>query len=118
MQQNGINDKKYDVELFEEIYDYLVEEWHGGKVHKIRDSVIHLMRGQVFEIDGKKIFTFGGARSHDISGGILELDDPDFRIKKKRLDQGFEPYRIHHLSWWEREMPSREEMAEGRRNLK
>jgi DNA repair exonuclease SbcCD nuclease subunit len=75
------------------------------------------MRGQVFKIGGKKIFTFGGARSHDISGGVLELDDPDFRAKKKRLDLGYEPYRINHLSWWEREMPSQEEMDEGRRNL-
>ena len=75
------------------------------------------MRGQVFEIDGKKIFTFGGARSHDISGGILELDEPNFRTKKKWLDQGYEPYRINHLSWWEREMPSQEEMDEGKRNL-
>ena len=53
----------------------------GGKVHKIRPSVIHLMRGQVFELEGKKIFTFGGASCHDIDGGILELDDPEFRQK-------------------------------------
>lgn len=31
----------------------------------IQKSFLHLMRGQVFEIDGKKIFTFGGASSHD-----------------------------------------------------
>ena len=73
-------------ENFDRLYEYPIEEWHGGKVHKIRESVIHLMRGQVFEIDGKKIFTFGGARSHDISSEILELDDPNFRAKKKRLD--------------------------------
>ena len=104
-------------ENFDRLYDYPVEEWHGGKVHKVRDSVIHLMRGQVFEIDGKKMFAFGGARSHDISGGILKPDDPNFKTKKKRLDQGYEPYRINHLTWWEREMPSQEEMDEGRRNL-
>lgn len=104
-------------ENFDRLYAYPVEEWHGGKVHKIRDSVIHLMRGQVFEIGGKKIFTFGGARSHDISGGILELDDPDLMEKRKILNQGIRPYRINHLSWWEREMPSEEEMDEGRRNL-
>lgn len=40
-------------ENFDRLYDYPVEEWHGGKVHKIRPSVIHLMRGQVFDIDGK-----------------------------------------------------------------
>ena len=40
-----------------------VTNWHGGKVHKLNESVIHLMRGQVYEIDGKKWFTFGGAKS-------------------------------------------------------
>lgn len=30
----------------------MLMDWHGGKVHKIRPSVIHLMRSQVFEIDG------------------------------------------------------------------
>lgn len=42
-------------ENFDRLYAYPVEEWHGGKVHKIRPSVIHLMRGQVFELEGKKI---------------------------------------------------------------
>jgi hypothetical protein len=66
---------------------YPVEEWHGGKVHKIRPSVIHLMRGQVYELQGKKFFTFGGAQSHDISGGILELDDPDLYEKRRKLSE-------------------------------
>lgn len=70
-------------ENFDRLYQYPVEEWNGGKVHKIRPSVIHLMRGQVFNIAGKKIFTFGGAKSHDISGGILELDDPEFAKREK-----------------------------------
>jgi len=104
-------------ENFDIINSYPVEIWNGGKVHKIRKDIIHLMRGQVFEIEGKKIFTFGGARSHDISAGILELDDPDFEKKRKKLDSGFEPYRVNHLSWWEKEMPTNEEMEEGRANL-
>lgn len=104
-------------ENFDRLYNYPVEEWNGGKVHKIRPSVIHLIRGQVFTIEGKKIFTFGGARSHDIFGGILELDDPDYREKRKTLDKGWKPYRVNHLSWWRQELPSEEEMAEGRRNL-
>ena len=41
-------------ENFTRLYNYPVEEWHGGKVHKIRDSVIHLMRGEIFDIDNKK----------------------------------------------------------------
>ena len=48
-------------ENFTRLYiDYPVEEWHGGKMHKIRDSVLHLMRGEIFDIDSKKIFSFGG----------------------------------------------------------
>ena len=104
-------------ENFDRLTAYPVEEWHGGKVHKIRPSVIHLMRGQVYELEGKKIFTFGGASSHDISGGILELDDLNFKKKKKELDTGWKPYRINHLSWWKEELPSVEEMEEGQRNL-
>ncbi len=71
-------------ENFDRLYAYPVEEWHGGKVHKIRPTVIHMMRGQVFAIDGKSVFTFGGASSHDIDGGILEPEDPDFKRKKSR----------------------------------
>ena len=62
-------------ENFERLYGYPVEEWHGGKVHKIRDSVLHLMRGEIFDIDNKKIFAFGGAKSHDIKDGIVNLDE-------------------------------------------
>ena len=104
-------------ENFDRLYSYAVEEWNGGKVHRIRPTVIHLMRGQVFTLEGKTIFAFGGARSHDISGGILEYDDPDFLRKRKILDRSFEPYRVNHYSWWEQEMPSDEEMDEGITNL-
>lgn len=72
---------------------YPVEIWNGGKVHKISDSIIHLMRGQVFTIEGKKFFTFGGAQSTD------------------------KLYRKEGISWWAREMPSDEEYEEGFSNL-
>ena len=104
-------------ENFDRLYAYPVEEWHGGRIHKIRPSVIHMMRGQVFEIEGKSIFTFGGASSHDIDGGILEPEGPDFKRKKRMLDQDWRPYRINHVSWWSQELPTEEEMEEGRRNL-
>ena len=42
-------------ENFDRLYQYPVEEWHEGKVHKIRDSVLHLMRGEIFNIDNKKM---------------------------------------------------------------
>lgn len=104
-------------ENFDRLYQYPVEDWHGGKVHKIRDSVLHLMRGQVFEIEEKKIFSFGGASSHDIQGGVLEPDDPEFEKKYATLSRGYLPLRINHWSWWKQELPSEEEMEEGRQNL-
>ena len=81
-------------ENFDMLNAYDVEMWQGGKVHKIADDIIHLMRGQVFEIDGKTIFTFGGARSTD---------------KSRRTE---------HESWWAEEMPNYDELDEGILNLK
>lgn len=104
-------------ENFDRLYSYPVELWHGGKVHKIRPSVIHLMRGQIYEIDGKSFFTFGGASSHDIESGILDPEDPDFKEKKKWLDREWRSYRVNHITWWAQELPSEKEMQEGRANL-
>ena len=52
-------------ENFDLLNSYEVKEWNGGKVHFIEDKIIHLMRGQVFEIDNKRIFTFGDGNSID-----------------------------------------------------
>ena len=37
-------------ENFDLLNAYPVEMWKGGKVHNIKPDIIHLMRGQVFEI--------------------------------------------------------------------
>lgn len=107
------NHENYDM-----LKEYSIETWNGGKVQKITPSIIHLMRGQIYEIDGCRIFTFGGAQSHDIQGGILEPDDPEFYQKKRLLDRGELPYRINHESWWKEELPSEAECAEGLQNIK
>ncbi len=86
----------------------------GGNASFIRPSVIHLKRGQVFNLQGKTFFTFGGAKSHDIRDGILEPGDP--RIKKWNKDYN-KMFRINGVSWWKEELPSQEEMDEGIRNL-
>lgn len=106
------NHENYDL-----LKRYPAKPWKGGMVQVVAPGIIHLMRGQIYELDGLRFFTFGGARSHDITGGILEPDDPDFRRKKKALDRGWEPYRINHISWWKEEMPDEAEMEEGIRNL-
>lgn len=104
-------------ENFDRLSKYPVSDWNGGKVQYINDSVIHLMRGQVYELCGKLLFTMGGASSHDISAGILDPDAPDFKTKKKQLDAHFAMYRINHLSWWKEELPSQEEYEISRNNL-
>ena len=108
-----------------------MEEWHGGRVHKIRDHVIHLMRGEMFDLDGKKIFAFGGARSHDIDGfatdaalkrdytaGILQPNDPLLYDKLKILRTTRCCARIEEVSWWRAEMPTKLEMMHGMNTLK
>lgn len=107
------NHENYDM-----IAEYPIERWNGGNVrHIVRDKVILLERGQVFEIEGKKIFTFGGASSHDIQGGILDKNDSDYKDKlRKAYDLGL-PFRINHVSWWKEELPDKKEMWEGLKNL-
>lgn len=97
-------------ENYTRLYNYPVEEWNGGKVHKIRNSVLHLMRGEVFDIENKKFFVFGGARSHDIQDGILNLDEEEriYEYRKRR---------IRDFSWWDLELPTKEEMENGIKNL-
>lgn len=101
-------------ENFTRLYNYPVEEWHGGKVHKIRDSVLHLMRGEIFDIDNKKFFAFGGARSHDIQEGILNLDEEE-KIYDYRKRGAY--FRIRDYFWWDLELPTKEEMQNGINNL-
>lgn len=50
-------------ENFNLLNEYPIKDWNGGKVQFIRKNIIHLLRGQVFTINDKKIFTFGGAKS-------------------------------------------------------
>ena len=45
---------------------YPVVVYHGGKAHKITSNIYHLMRGQIFQIEGKLIFTFGGGENPDV----------------------------------------------------
>lgn len=96
-------------ENFDRLNNMPIETWNGGQVHFIRPHVIHLMRGECYTIENHKFFCFGGASSHDIADGILEAKDPriaDWYLKGKM-------FRINHISWWENEMPTSEEMHHG-----
>ena len=63
--------------------------WRGGRVNRIKGNLLHLKRGQVFKIEGKTFFTFGGGESVD---------------KDMRVSSGL---------WWRDEEPSPDEMAQG-----
>ena len=76
-------------EHFWHLNSYPVEEWNGGKAHIIERNIIHLMRGQIFDIDGTSFFTFGGAYSVD------------------------KWCRREGISWFREEIPDRFEMEEG-----
>lgn len=110
-------------ENFDRLYgdEFPVVDFHGGKAHKIRKNVFHLMRGYVFELCGKRFFAFGGARSHDIDDGILDEDDYPSRREFLRVYDKWERagkhFRINHSSWWIQEMPSEEEKDLAIRNL-
>lgn len=104
-------------ENFDRLNALPIQKWHGGKVHEIRPHILHLMRGQVFEIEGYTFFTIGGAASHDIWDGILDPASPTFEEDywlKRRTRQVF---RVKGVSWWEQEMLSEDEYAEAVRNL-
>lgn len=105
-------------ENFDRVVGYPQKEWHGGIVHEIRPSVLHLSRGQIFDICGMRVFAFGGASSHDISDGILDPEEEDFLSKKKRFDREYKQYRIRHLTWWDEEIASLEEMRVGKESLR
>ena len=63
--------------------------WKGGRVNRIKGNLLHLMRGQIFTIEGNTFFTFGGGESID----------KDMRVATGR--------------WWRAEEPTPAEMAEG-----
>lgn len=109
-------------ENFDRLYsEFEVVDFHGGKAHKIRENIYHMMRGYVFDLCDKKFFAFGGASSHDIDDGIL--DRKDFQSNRELIDEynrrtrRGEMLRINHISWWKEEMPNQEEMDFGLKTL-
>lgn len=80
-------------ENFDLLGTYPVVEFCCGQAHRIGEKIFHLMRGNVFCIDGMKIFTFGGAESHD----------KEIRKEGK--------------NWWKSELPTENELAYARENL-
>lgn len=71
----------------------LEENWNGGMIHRVENNVIHLMRGQIYEIEGNTFFAFGGAYSID-------------KYMRRR-----------NVSWWEEELPTNQDYKTAAVNL-
>lgn len=80
-------------ENFDRLYALPDEERYGGTVKKVRNGIFLLKRGEIYEIEGKTFFAFGGAYSVD------------------------RPFRTENYTWWPQELPSPEEYQHGIRNL-
>lgn len=81
-------------ENFSLIRQYPLTELYGGRVQQIEKNVYHLLRGEIYTIEGKTFFTFGGGESDD---------------REIRIENG---------TWWSEEQPALEEMAYALDNLK
>lgn len=79
-------------ENFDLLEKYPKEKWHGGKIHRIAPNIIHLRRGQIFEIEKRTFFVFGGGHSQDY----------EYRTSE---------------TWWKQERPSHKEVTNAIANL-
>ncbi len=61
-------------ENFDELEKYETEEWCGGLTRRISGNLRQLIRGYIFDIDGKKIFAFGGG-SGESNGGAAPCSE-------------------------------------------
>lgn len=73
-------------ENFDLLAEYPVVEFSGGRARHLGGNLYQLLRGEVFTLEGKKLFAFGGGESAD---------------KEFRVAQG---------KWWEEELPTYREM--------
>ena len=81
-------------ENFTMLYSFPTVNFCGGAAHKIDEGIYHLMRGEIYTINEKRFFVFGGAESHD------------------------KEHRIVGKNWWAAEMPTDQEYNNAENNLK
>lgn len=81
-------------ENFDLLESYPSADFCGAKATKIAKNIYHLQRGEIYNIEGKFIFTFGGGVSSDLT---------------QIMDSS---------TWYERELPTETEMQKAVNNLK
>ncbi|MBO7208724.1 MAG: metallophosphoesterase [Clostridia bacterium] len=80
-------------ENFEMLYNLPTVDFCGGIAHKVDEGIYHLIRGEVYNIDKKSFFVFGGASSHD------------------------KEHRTEGKSWWKEELPDAKDYENAEKNL-
>lgn len=96
-----LGSRKYNIcfidgthENFKLLNEYNEEKWAYGRVRRISGNLRYLMRGEVYRLQEKSFFVFGGGESPDMA---------------MRMGSG---------TWFREEMPTRDEMLQGIDNLK
>lgn len=63
----ALSKRKYDIafvdgcnENFELLQEYPTVDFQGGRARQIKPNIYQLLRGELYEIEGKKILAFGG----------------------------------------------------------
>lgn len=80
-------------ENYEKLYAYPLVEIYGGKAYKMNEHTYYLKHGEIFNVNGFKILSFGGATSIDKVNRIL------------------------NISWWPQEIPTYSDYANAITNL-
>ena len=75
-------------ENFDLLQQFPIQAYCGGQARHIGGNVYQLIRGNVFEIEDKKLLCVGGGESHD----------------KEDRDEG--------INWWRAELPSPQELQQ------
>ena len=81
-------------ENFEYLKSFPEEDWHGGRVHRLSEHIVHLMRGNAFALQGSSFFVFGGCRSSEV-WHRLGLYYPGEEPAAHELAHGYETIRKH-----------------------
>ncbi len=80
-------------ENFDALEEFPVVNFNGARAHKIRENIFHILRGEIFTLEGKSFFVFGGGYSVD----------------KYMRREG--------VSWWKQELPVESEYKTANENL-
>jgi len=123
-----IAEKKYTMlivpgnhENYDLIYELPVIDKWAGKVYVLdtkKGPIYFAKRGEIYEINNKKIFTFSGAMSNDIESRI-KFEDIGKRKKRYNLygKSIIKKIKLANVNYWSQELPNEKEYKYALDNL-